>query len=612
MKPTIDLDAARNKLVGGKDQLLKKIDEAHIPANAQSIISAAGDALSATAKGVADNAIETASNVSKAVTDGVNVIKENTPAARRKQARMSGFGDGIKQGAYLAGTKRFNFLYAYVATMCYFLRADGEFSSQEQLWVEEQLDNLQLGFTLPEAVKDKLLSIIADDSLTFDAVKEFLEPVEVSQLESISQKVQIAIEIDEEITEEELTANELFNAYITERVANDIVNDQRIEEIINSSIIEYSKNLDRIDYEFKQLTKLQDSDAAFVFGATAFQILRIILINRLTKIELAGKGSLETSLKDLQKKIFDPLDKTPGENRPLYASKHHILTNRGVPYDATSFADFNNDMFKGANHRFGTLGHDPLLGLIFGTANIMTNTITCPPINSIFKGIDLFPKTFNVTYDIGGKNPHIVSADPFGVSAQFLTPLMLASAANRILVEPDAAAAALIKQIIHIGTDLYTPMGIQLPFANLILDKATTERLTSYVNMGDIVKVGGQAAAAIAINWLVAALHGCSLFNKDDGTEFCSEMHQVRTKKILLISNSIATSSSVIQAAITKNPRNLDIGGAAVLIYRLFTDMKFISKLKQEFMTSELAKVYDQRVQGLLQSLNCQSKCNVW
>lgn len=600
MKPTIDLDAARNKLVGGKDQLLKKIDEAHIPANAQSIISAAGDALSATAKGVADNAIETASNVSKAVTDGVNVIKENTPAARRKQARMSGFGDGIKQGAYLAGTKRFNFLYAYVSTMCYFLRADGEFSSQEQLWVEEQLDNLQLGFTLPEAVKDKLLSIIADDSLTFDAVKEFLEPVEVSQLESISQKVQIAIEIDEEITEEELAANELFNAYITERVANDIVNDQRVKEIISSAVKEYGENLDRIDYEFKQLTKLQDSDAAFLIGATAFQVIRVLLINKLTKIEPAGKGSLETSLKNLQKKIFEPLDKTPGENRLLYASKHHILSNRGVPYDATSFADFNNGKFKGANHRFGTLGHDPLLGLIFGTANIMTNTITCPPSNSMFKVIDLLPETFNVTYDIRGKNPHIVSADPFGVSAQLLTPLMLASAANRILVEPDAAAAALIKQIIHIGTDLYTPMGIQLPFANLILDKATTERLTSYVNMGDIVKVGGQAAAAIAINWLVAALHGCSLFNKDDGTEFCSEMHQVRTKKILLISNSIATSSSVIQAAITKNPRNLDIGGAAVLIYRLFTDTKFISKLKQEFMTSELAKVYDQRVQGLL------------
>ena len=600
MKPTIDLDAARNKLVGGKDQLLKKIDEVKIPANAQSIISSAGDAITATAKGVADNAVETASNVSKAVTDGVNVIKENTPAARRKQARMSGFGDGIKQGAYLAGTKRFNFLYAYVATMCYFLRADGEFSPQEQLWVEEQLDNLQLGLTIPEAVKDKLLSIIADDSITFDTVKEFLEAVEVSQLESISQRVQIAIEIDEEITEEELTANKLFNEYITERVANDIINDQRVNEIISSAVKEYGENLDRIDYEFKQLTKLQDSDAAFLIGATALQVIRVLLINKLTKIEPAGKGSIEKSLKNLQKKIFEPLDKTPGENRLLYASKHHILDNHGVPYDATSFADFNNGIFKGANHRFGTLGHDPLLGLIFGTANIITNTITCPPSNSMFKGIDILPKTFNVAYDIDGKNPHILSADPSGISAQFLTPLMLASAANRILVEPDAAAAALIKQIIHIGTDLYTPVGIQLPIENLILNKATAEKLTSYVNMGDIVKVGGQAVGAIAINWLVATLHGCSLFNKDDGTEFCSEMHQVRTKKILLISNSIATSSSVIQAAITKNPRNLDIGGAAVLIYRLFTDTKFISKLKQEFMTSELAKVYDQRVQGLL------------
>ena len=583
MKPTIDLDAARNKLVGGKDQLLKKIDEAHIPANAQSIISAAGDALSATAKGVADNAIETASNVSKAVTDGVNVIKENTPAARRKQARMSGFGDGIKQGAYLAGTKRINFFYAYVATMCYFLRADGEFSSQEQLWVEEQLDNLQLGFTLPEAVKDKLLSIIADDSLTFDAVKEFLEPIEVSQLESISQKVQIAIEIDEEITEEELAANELFNAYITERVANDIVNDQRIKEIINSAVKEYGENLDRIDYEFKQLTKLQDSDAAFLIGATALQVIRVLLINKLTEIEPAGSNNLkEARLHDVQSKIFDQFDASEEANRPLYASKSHILSARGVPYDATRFSDGN----------FGIFGHDPILGLIFGTANIMTNTLTAPNPNPLIGKFVYPPTSFNVEYDPLGKNPHITTRTS--------TLLLLGAAAKRIPSEPDAAAAALIKQIIHIGTDLYTPVGIQLPIENLILNKATTEKLTSYVNMGDIVKVGGQAVGAIAINWLVAALHGCSLFNKDDGTEFCSEMHQVRTKKILLISNSIATSSSVIQAAITKNPRNLDIGGAAVLIYRLFTDMKFISKLKQEFMTSELAKVYDQRVQGLL------------
>ena len=243
MKPNIDLKIARERLVDSKNQLIKQIDDAHIPANAQNIISAAGDAISITAKGVADNAVETASSVSKAVSDGVNIIKENTPAARRKQARMSGFGDGIKQGAYLAGAKRFNFLYAYVATMCYFLRVDGEFTTQEQLWIEEQLDNLQLGFTLPDNVKDQLLAIIVDDTINFDRIKTFLDSVEIAQLESISQRVQIAIKIDEEVTEEELSANELFNAYITERVANDIVNDQRVKEIISSSVKEYGDNL---------------------------------------------------------------------------------------------------------------------------------------------------------------------------------------------------------------------------------------------------------------------------------------------------------------------------------------------------------------------------------
>lgn len=593
MKPNIDLKIARERLVDSKNQLIKQIDDAHIPANAQNIISAAGDAISITAKGIADNAVETASSVSKAVSDGVNIIKENTPAARRKQARMSGFGDGIKQGAYLAGAKRFNFLYAYVATMCYFLRVDGEFTTQEQLWIEEQLDNLQLGFTLPDNVKDQLLAIIVDDTINFDRIKTFLDSVEIAQLESISQRVQIAIKIDEEVTEEELSANELFNAYITERVANDIVNDQRVKEIISSSVKEYGDNLDRIDYEFKQLTKLQDADAAFLIGATALQVIRVLLINKLTEIEPAGsKNKIEIALHKTQKKVFEQFDASEEVNRPLYASKSHILTARGVPYDATRFANTNFGFFKGANHRFGTFGHDPLLGLIVGTANIMTNTLTAPRPYPLIGKFVFSPISFNVEYDSLGKNPCITTPTS--------TLLLLASAAKRIPSEPDAAAAALIKQIIHIGTDLYTPIGIQLPFENLILNKSTVEKLTHYINMGDIIKVSGQAVSAIAINWLIAALHGLSLSNKDDGLEFCSEMHQVRTKKILLISNAIATSSSVIQAAITKNPRNLDIGGAAVLVYRLFTDTKFISNLKQEFMSSELAKIYDQRVQGLL------------
>lgn len=249
-------------------------------------------------------------------------------------------------------------------------------------------------------------------------------------------------------------------------------------------------------------------------------------------------------------------------------------------------------LFKGANHRFATLGHDPVLGLIFGTANIMTNSITCVKNQSIL-GVGMkLPITYSVGYDAMGKNPCICSP----VS----TVDMLIHAGRRVVDEPTAAGAALIKQLIHIGTDMYTPCGIQIPLANLMLDKGHAERLTKYVSTGDVLKVGTQAGMAVLINWLVAALHGCSLVFSGEESRFAIEMYQARTKKIILMSNAIATSSSIIQAAIIKNPKCIDLGGAAVLAYRLFTDVKFIAKLKEEYLDSELGSIYDERTEGLI------------
>lgn len=109
-----------------------------------------------------------------------------------------------------------------------------------------------------------------------------------------------------------------------------------------------------------------------------------------------------------------------------------------------------------------------------------------------------------------------------------------------------------------------------------------------------------QAGMTILINWLIAALHGCSLIFKNGETDYCTEMYQVRTKKIILISDTIAASSSIVQTSITKNPKCLDLGGAAVLVYRLFSDTRFVAKLKEEYVQSELDKIYDKRVKALL------------
>lgn len=550
---------------------------------AASASEAVGSAMCSAAEGAAST-----------VEDGINAIKENSFSARLRKARIKGFRDGIKQGAYLAGQKRYNFIYAYVATLCFLMRCDGDFSQEEQEWLEDGLSYLKLDGGLPGDVKARVQAIADDEDLSFDRVKDYLDNVSIVSLDSIAEQLQVAAAADGQVTEEEEHACRLFADYMAARAACVAVDESWAEQAVEKSVREYGENLERIDREFKERTKLQDADAAFVIAATMLQVVRVLVINSLTEVERAGAGNAkEDALHNFQDRVFSGFDDGgPAESGRLFASKSHILSSRGVPYDATRYEAENLKIFKGANHRFATLGHDPVLGLVFGTSNIMTNSITCVKDANVFGIGARIPATYSVSYDAFGKNPLIGA--PAG------TVEMLVAAGRRVVSEPDAAAAALIKQLIHIGTDLYTPCGIQVPFANLVLDKAHTEALTKYVSTGDVLKVGMQAGMTVLINWLIAALHGCSLIFKDDGSDYCTEMYQARTKKIILISDTIATSSSVVQASITKNPKCLDLGGAAVLVYRLFSDARFVAKLKEEFLQSELDKIYDERAKGLL------------
>ena len=543
---------------------------------------------------LAQGASSLASGAALTVEGGINAIKENSFSAQLRRARIKGFRDGIKQGAYLAGEKRHNFIYAYVATLCFLMRCDGDFSQEEQKWLEEGLDYLKLDGGLPNNVKAKVQVIADDESLSFDQVKDYLDNVSIVSLDSIAEQLQVAAAADGQVTEEEEHACRLFADYMAARAACVAVDESWAEQAVEKSVREYGENLERIDREFKERTRLQDADAAFVVAATMLQVARILIINSLTEVECAGAGNVkEHALHDFQGRVFSGFDdRMPRESNRLFASKHHILNSRGVPYDATRHETENIGLFKGANHRFATLGHDPVLGLVFGTSNIMTNSITCVKSTNVFGIGARIPTTYSVSYDAFGKNPQIGA--PAG------TVEMLVAAGRRVVSEPDAAAAALIKQLIHIGTDLYTPCGIQIPFANLILDNAHTGALTKYVSTGDVLKVGVQAGMAALINWLIAALHGCSLIFKDDGSDYCTEMYQARTKKIILISETIATSSGIVQALITENPKCLDLGGAAVLVYRLFSDARFIAKLKEEYVQSELNKIYDERAKELL------------
>ena len=97
--------------------------------------------------------------------------------------------------------------------------------------------------------------------------------------------------------------------------------------------------------------------------------------------------------------------------------------------------------------------------------------------------------------------------------------------------------------------------------------------------------IGVSAAISIFFDMVISLVHG--LFNKE---KIDKKIYEVRTRKILLISNSIASTSSIINAAITQNPKNLDIGGLLNTVSRCFRDIRFITKVKEEFINNELNK----------------------
>lgn len=357
------------------------------------------------AMGLARGASSLASGAASTVEGGIDAIKENSFSARLRKARIKGFRDGIKQGAHLAGEKRHNFIYAYVATLCFLMRCDGDFSQEEREWLEDGLDYLKLDGGLPDDVKTRVQAIADDENLSFDRVKDCLDNVSIVSLGSIAEQLQVAAAADGQVTEEEEHACRLFADYMAARTACVAVDENWAEQAVEKSVREYGENLERIDREFKERTRLQDADAAFVVAATMLQVARVLVINSLTEVERAGAGNAkEGALHNFQDHVFSGFGNgAPAESGRLFASKSHILSSRGVPYDATRYEAENLKIFKGANHRFATLGHDPVLGLVFGTSNIMTNSITCVKDANVFGIGARIPATYSVSYDAFGK-----------------------------------------------------------------------------------------------------------------------------------------------------------------------------------------------------------------
>ena len=106
------------------------------------------------------------------------------------------------------------------------------------------------------------------------------------------------------------------------------------------------ETIESLDREFELQTGLQGNDTKFLFAAVSLQLARVVILNECTTVEPAGKGNrIEEKLSELQKRLLENLrDGVDIVDRPYYASLEHIVTKKGVPYDAT--APLSEDMIQ--------------------------------------------------------------------------------------------------------------------------------------------------------------------------------------------------------------------------------------------------------------------------
>ena len=316
-------------------------------------------------------------------------------------------------------------------------------------------------------------------------------------------------------------------------------------EKVNQEITKINEKVD------KRIKICDDTDKILDSATTEFKVLTSIINKKdipffvfsillQCGIKYYIKVLREMSDKELAKKTpFHRDEKSDRQGTMYYATREEIISNP-VPFDAIQ-KEHNNEWYKtnaqilpgfsGFNHRVTALGHDPLLGLVIGTANIMTSTITRNDFVSWH--INTIPHTRTTR---NGKE-YFAYLDTVCNRADTIE--IFRSIANRIQNEGKEGwvtlGTALLKEIVHLFSDLPSKQGLPIPVISTFSPKLA--RTLSFYGLNTSTITQG-SISTMFINWLIGFLHGlCRNKNEDE------RLYMARTRKIIMYSDTFSTIS---------------------------------------------------------------------
>lgn len=380
-----------------------------------------------------------------------------------------------------------------------------------------------------------------------------------------------------------------------------------------------------IENKFLVQTKLRRKDIPFLFVAIALQTLRWMLLpsldmnySQISKEDrlnandnkksgpLAGKKSgqryekpeiykeIHKDNSKYQNEVEEYRKKINGQGKYNYKSWLEILMHP-VPYDAMLGSEkisivshnilgkvtFNSPIGKqlvGKNHHVATLGHDPVLGWIFGTLNILSSRIT-------FCDLQTYPVIQSVQLDKWTQEIDYLNTSSIGE--------MIIYSIESVKEDGKRLPAAIARQAIHMQSDKYTKDGLQIPLltpdkAQKLIDSGwnsnEAERILSKI-LKNAGVVASQYIVAELINTIIKWVY-LLMFSEED-----ININKVRVEKILALSSIIAETSNIVTVAITRDISKLDIGGLISMVHQIATSKEVQLEIEMEYIRNEFRSI---------------------
>lgn len=325
--------------------------------------------------------------------------------------------------------------------------------------------------------------------------------------------------------------------------------DHHVEELLTEEELASADEKVRIlNEEYNALHRLDPVDVAIsVSAGTLSSVVDILLVGI---PERTSEGTRGKPLENYVRDWF--LERFPPEEMERLARD----VSSKVPYDAPYNAGFTNEYVEGlwpAMHRLYSLGHDPLLGFVVGTLDILTGRMT--------------------------------TIDKFG--------RILSQGIPRYAGREEATVfAALCKQVIHLKSDMTTSMGLPAPLMSLFNlmqfgsvgeEEQTIAEIVQgmYYEGYDFQHFCAQAIPVMLTEVVVRLGYFLKRVSEGHSVRESIPITSSREKRpklgtMLFMAHSLATAVNVGRVAFTKSPMAINGPQWMVFACRSFAQAKWV------------------------------------